>query len=111
MANTGALDRLHKAKTTAGIGRREFIKLLGGSAVTWSIAAQAQQTGKVWPIGYIAGGSRAISADITASFLQGMRELGYIEDKDFIVEWRFADEDYERLPAIFSVEFRDGVWS
>jgi putative tryptophan/tyrosine transport system substrate-binding protein len=77
--------------------RREFITLIGGAAA-WPLAARAQQpAGKVWRIGLIAGGSRAAVSDIAAAFPQGMRELGYLEGKDFIIEWRFADGNYQRF--------------
>jgi putative ABC transport system substrate-binding protein len=77
--------------------RREFITLIGGAAL-WPLPLQAQQpAGKVWRIGLIAGGSRAAVSDIAAAFPQGMRELGYLEGKDFIIEWRFADGNYQRF--------------
>ena len=79
--------------------RREFITLLGGAAVAWPLLAHGQQRAKVWQIGFIAGGSRALSFSIVAAFPQGMRELGYVEGKDFIMEWRFADADYDRIPG------------
>jgi putative ABC transport system substrate-binding protein len=81
------------------VRRREFITLVGGAAVAWPLAARAQQAGKVRRIGFIAGGSRALSFNIVAAFPQGMRELGYVEGKDFIMEWRFAEGSYERIPG------------
>jgi putative ABC transport system substrate-binding protein len=81
--------------------RREFITLLGGAAVAWPLTAHAQQAGKVWRIGFIAGASRASAFDnILIGFPQGMRELGYAEGKDFTIEWRYADGAYERFPEI-----------
>src|SRR5262245_32202709 len=85
--------------------RREFISLLGGAAA-WPMAAQAQQLGKVWRIGFIAGGARPVPLERSpfAGFLQGMRELGYVEGRDFTMEWRFAEARYELFPD-FAAEF------
>src|SRR5262249_60067349 len=71
--------------------RREFITLVGGTAA-WPFAARAQQSGKVWRIGFLAGGARPakMEGSVYSAFLRGMRELGYAENRDFIVEWRVA---------------------
>jgi putative tryptophan/tyrosine transport system substrate-binding protein len=62
--------------------------------------ADAQQAKKVPRIGYVAGASRStISARIEA-FRQGMRELGYVEDKNIVIEWRFGEGKQDRLPAL-----------
>ena len=62
--------------------------------------AEAQQPQKVSRIGYVAGASRStISARIEA-FRQGMRELGYVEDKNIVIEWRFGEGKQDRLPAL-----------
>jgi putative tryptophan/tyrosine transport system substrate-binding protein len=86
----------------APIQRREFITLLGGAAAAWPLAAGAQQPGRVWRIGFIAGGERPVSieAGFYGGFLQGMRELGYVEGKDIVIEWRFAEGRYELLPGL-----------
>jgi putative tryptophan/tyrosine transport system substrate-binding protein len=63
------------------VKRREFITLLGGSAA-WPLAARAQQPGKVRRIGLLAGASRSVASGNYAGFVQGMRELGYVEEKD-----------------------------
>jgi putative tryptophan/tyrosine transport system substrate-binding protein len=82
--------------------RREFITLLGGAVAPWPLAARAQQRGKVWRIGFLAGGSRPVSSDFHpyAGFLRGMRELGYVEGKEFIVEWRFAEGRFQIFPDL-----------
>jgi putative tryptophan/tyrosine transport system substrate-binding protein len=77
--------------------RREFMALLGGAAAAWPLAARAQQAGKVWRIGFVAGGERAAVSHILAGFPQGMRELGYAEGRDFTIEWRFAEGNVERF--------------
>jgi putative ABC transport system substrate-binding protein len=80
--------------------RRDFIKSIAGCAVVWPVAARAQQTGKVWRIGFLSGTSRSAIAGLYAAFEQGMRELGYVEDKDYVIEWRSVEEKYERIPDI-----------
>jgi putative tryptophan/tyrosine transport system substrate-binding protein len=85
----------------SGIRRREFVILLGGSAAAaWPFAARAQQGGKVWRIGLLSGASREGASPNYDAFLQGMRELGYAEGRDFIVEARFAGGRYERFPEL-----------
>jgi putative ABC transport system substrate-binding protein len=82
--------------------RRAFITLLGGAAA-WPLGARAQQTGKVWRVGFLSGGAPAAVGPILAGFPQGMRELGYVEGKHFTIEWRFA-EGKDRIPG-FAAEF------
>src|SRR5215467_7760047 len=80
--------------------RRQFIILLGGTAAAWPLAARAQQAGKVWRIGYLSAVSRESSSRSYAALQQGMRELGYVEGKDFVIEWRSVEGKYERFPEI-----------
>src|SRR3974390_1728276 len=80
--------------------RREFIKGIVGSAAAWPLAARAQQAAKVWRIGFLAGAPREANSRNYASFVEGMRELGYGENKDFVIEWRSASEQYERFPEL-----------
>jgi putative tryptophan/tyrosine transport system substrate-binding protein len=83
------------------IGRREFIVTLGGAAAAWPLAARAQQSaGKVWRIGLLSSVSRSMYCSLYAGFRQGMHELGYIEGKDFVTEWRSAEGRYERFPEL-----------
>jgi len=80
--------------------RREFITLLGGAAIAWPLAARAQQAGKVWRVGLLSGASRSDVSSLYAAFVQGMRQLGYFEGKDFVIEWRSVEGRYERIPEI-----------
>jgi putative ABC transport system substrate-binding protein len=81
------------------VKRREFITLVGGAAA-WPLAARAQQAGKVWRIGFLSAVSRESSSSSYAALQQGMRELGYVEGKDFVIEWRSVEGKYERFPEI-----------
>ena len=79
--------------------RREFIALVGGAAATVvPLAVRAQQAGKVWRIGALSGAARpaVLESSPYGGFLQGLQELGYVERRDFTVEWRFAEAKPER---------------
>jgi putative tryptophan/tyrosine transport system substrate-binding protein len=79
--------------------RREFIALLGSAAAAWPLAAQAQQTERVRRVGFLLGAIPPAQFGLgdLGGFAQGMRELGYVEGRDFVIEWRSAEGRYERL--------------
>jgi putative ABC transport system substrate-binding protein len=79
--------------------RREFITLVGGSAVAWPLAARAQQSAKVPRVGFLFYGSPGPAPEVDA-FRQGLRELGYIEGQNITVEYRFAGGRVEQLPEL-----------
>jgi putative ABC transport system substrate-binding protein len=78
--------------------RRAFITLLSGAAA-WPLAARAQQP--VMPVvGWIHGGSPDAWVPFVSAFRQGLRETGYIEGQNVAVEYRWANEQYNRLPDL-----------
>jgi putative ABC transport system substrate-binding protein len=80
--------------------RREFIALVGAAGIGLPFEVGAQQAGKVWRIGFLSAQSRAAFSELYTGFQQGMRELGYVEGKDFVGEFRFAEGQYARLPDL-----------
>src|SRR5262245_25336118 len=81
------------------IRRRDFMALLGGAGVTRSFAAQAQQP--VMPvIGFLGAPSAAPYARYIAAVHQGLKEVGYVEHQNVTMEYRWADSQSDRLPAL-----------
>ena len=82
--------------------RRKLLIVLGTGALAAPFGSLAQQQGKVWRVGFLAMRSPTASNPVVTygAFLQGMRELGYVEGKNLIVEWRFAEGKVERLPTL-----------
>src|SRR5262245_9704319 len=78
--------------------RRSFIKLIGGAAA-WPLTARAQQPPKRPLIGFLAAVSKAMGK-YYEGFPQGMRELGYVQGRDYVFEDRYADGNPSRLPAL-----------
>src|SRR5262249_34480422 len=82
------------------IRRRDFITLLGGAAVAWPLAGRAQQLERVARIGILDLASAAAAAPYVNAVRVGLRDLGYIEGKNLIIEYRFGDGNYDRLPDL-----------
>ncbi len=82
--------------------RRKFLVALGAGALTVPFGSVAQQQVKVWHVGFLSTQRRpnSIESHAYGAFVQGMRELGYLEGKNLVIEWRFADNKLERLPGL-----------
>jgi putative ABC transport system substrate-binding protein len=78
--------------------RRKFITLVGG-AVTWPFAVRAQQSAMPL-IGFLNSQSAGSFSHLVAGFQQGLRESGFLEGQNIQIEYRWAEGQYERLPAL-----------
>jgi putative tryptophan/tyrosine transport system substrate-binding protein len=81
------------------IRRREFITLIGGAAATLPIAAWAQQA-TMRVVGFLGAASPETSADRLRAFRQGLKEAGFVEGENVVIEYRWADNQFGRLPAL-----------
>ena len=79
--------------------RREFITIIGGAAVAWPLAARAQRPAMPM-VGFLSSLSASDRARVVTPFHRGLGEEGFVEGRTVAIEYRFADTQYERLPAL-----------
>jgi putative ABC transport system substrate-binding protein len=82
--------------------RRTFMAMLTGGIVVSPLAAETQQAGKVYRVGFLGNSSAALEANLVGPFREGLRELGYVEGRNIVIEYRWAEGKYERFPALIA---------
>ena len=82
--------------------RRKLLKVVGAGVVTAPFPAFAQPQPRIWRVGFLALAPRPadLESHFYGGFLRGMRELGYVDGKNLVIEWRFAGGEIKRLPAL-----------
>jgi putative ABC transport system substrate-binding protein len=80
--------------------RRTFLASTGAVLLAVPLAAEGQQTGKVWRVGLVNAGSPPANLPVKGPFQQGLGDLGYVEGRNLLIEYRYAEGKLERLPAL-----------
>src|SRR6516164_11532098 len=89
--------------------RRDFIKVVGGSAVTWPLAARAQQQYPMPVMAFLKSTTPDDSAHLVRAFRQGLSEAGFAEGRNVTIEYRWAENQLDRLPELVAELVRRGV--
>ncbi len=88
--------------------RREFITLIRSTLVAWPLAARAQQAASPRPIGVLLVGLSPDSKEVR-QFRLGLRDAGYSEGRDVVIEWRLANGDYDLVPELVADLVRSNI--
>src|SRR5438552_15042436 len=89
--------------------RRTFMATIASGVLTAPVAVEAQQAGKVYKIGILTADLSRIKSFLQRSFVQGLHDLGYVEGRSFVMEYRFAEGHQDRLPELAAGLVRAGV--
>src|SRR6266705_1576094 len=91
------------SKEFLNVSRREFMTLLGGVAATWPLVARAQQPGQLPTLGFLGASTSSNWSHWPAALVQRLRELGWIEGRTIVIEYRWAEGRSDRF-AEFAAE-------
>jgi putative ABC transport system substrate-binding protein len=84
------------------VDRRTFLAGTGAVLLAAPFFAEAQPAGKVYRIGFLGNSTAALEANLVRPFREGLRELGYVEGQNIVIEYRWAEGKYERFPALIA---------
>jgi len=82
------------------VERRAFLGIVTGGLLAAPLVVEAQQAGKVVRLGYLVAANLAINPHLHEAFRQGLRDIGYVEGRNLVIEYRSAEGRFERLPAL-----------
>jgi len=82
--------------------RRDFLTLLGGVVASAPLAASAQEARKLPRIGFLGNSTATLEANLVGPFRDGLRDLGYVEGRNILIEYRWAEGNYERFPSLIA---------
>lgn len=82
--------------------RRTFLGALSGGLLATPLAAKAQQVGKVYRVGFLGNSTEALEANLIGPFREGLRELGYVEGRNLVINYRWAEGHYDRFPGLIA---------
>jgi putative ABC transport system substrate-binding protein len=82
--------------------RRTFIGVITGGLLAAPLAAEAQQAARVPRVGFLGNSTAALEANLVGPFREGLRDLGYLEGRNLLIEYRWAEGKYERFPALIA---------
>ena len=78
--------------------RRAFIGRVAGGVLAVPLAVRAQQAGKMQRIGFLGNSTPALEANLVGPFREALLDLGYVEGRNILIEYRWAEGNYERFP-------------
>jgi ABC-type uncharacterized transport system substrate-binding protein len=84
------------------MNRRAFITLISGAVAAWPLGTRAQQPGKMYRIGFLGNSTAALEGSLVGSLREGLRDLGYVEGQNILIEYRWAEGQYEQFPALIA---------
>src|SRR5215831_11175153 len=90
------------------MNRRAFVALLGGAAAVWPLAARAQQPAMP-VVGFLRSTTATSAAHLVAAFRQGLNEVGFVEPQSVAIDYRWADNQNDRLPGLVAEMVRRRV--
>src|SRR5258706_382148 len=100
--DAGDGDRRGRGREGPGMNRRAFLTTLSGGLLAAPLAAQAQPAAKVYRIGFLGNSTPALEANLVGPFREGLRDLNYVEGRNIVIEYRWAEGQYERFPVLIA---------